>query len=253
MTMPRPLTRALALLLLALAAAAPVRAADEPPPERLEVAAPYLEMHTGPGRGYPVFHVVERAQGIELLLRRTEWFLVRTADGKEGWVHRSQLATTLTATGDAKRFRDPGLDDFLQRRGDVGAALGRLRGEPMHKLWVSRRLAEVLSVEATFAEAQGTFSGSNFWHLGVNAEPWAAERWSPYFGVGVGKFRNIPNLSLVDALPVNARMALATAGLRYHLGQRFIARADYTLYTAFVADTRNVEVRAVTLGLSFFY
>lgn len=253
MTPLRPLCRALGVLALALAAARTAHAADEPAPERLQVAAPYLEMHTGPGRGYPVFHVVERAQGIELLLRRTEWFLVRTGDGKEGWVHRSQLATTLTAAGDVKRFRDPGLDDYAQRNGDAGAALGRLRGEPMHKLWVSRRLAEVLSVEGTMAEAQGTFSGSNLWHLGLNAEPWAGERWSPYFGVGVGKFRNLPNLSLVDAQPVNARMALATAGVRYHIGQRFIARADYTLYTAFVADNRSIEVRAVTLGLSFFY
>ena len=30
-------------------------------------------------------------------------------------------------------------------------------------------------------------------------------------------------------------------------------RADYTLYTAFVADTRTGEYRACTIGLSFFF
>ena len=54
---------------------------------RVTVAEPYLEMHTGPGRGYPVFNVVERGDEVELLKRRTEWFKVRDARGREGWVH----------------------------------------------------------------------------------------------------------------------------------------------------------------------
>jgi hypothetical protein len=30
-------------------------------------------------------------------------------------------------------------------------------------------------------------------------------------------------------------------------------RADYSIYTAFVADTRSAEYRAFTAGLSFFF
>ena len=47
-----------ALVVAGLMAALPARAADEP--ERLKVADPYLELHTGPGRGFPVFFVVQR-------------------------------------------------------------------------------------------------------------------------------------------------------------------------------------------------
>ena len=42
------------------------------------VSEPYLELSTGPGRGYPVFHVVEREQSVDVLHRRTDWFKVRT-------------------------------------------------------------------------------------------------------------------------------------------------------------------------------
>ena len=42
-------------------------------------------------------------------------------------------------------------------------------------------------------------------------------------------------------------------GLRWHMSDRFVARLDYTLYTAFVADTRSSEFRAMTAGLSFFF
>ena len=38
---------------------------------------PYLEMHTGPGVGYPVFNVVDRGEIVEIVMRRTDWFLVR--------------------------------------------------------------------------------------------------------------------------------------------------------------------------------
>ena len=46
---------------------------------------------TGPGRGYPVFFVAARDEWVEIELRHTDWYKVRTAGGKLGWVHRSQL------------------------------------------------------------------------------------------------------------------------------------------------------------------
>jgi hypothetical protein len=69
----------------------------------------------------------------------------------------------------------------------------------------------------------------------------------------VGKFRNIPNSSLVDAAATNAKLAHASLGLRWHLAERFTARIDWTLYTAFVADTRSTEYRSITAGLGFYF
>ncbi|HEX7439809.1 MAG TPA: outer membrane beta-barrel protein, partial [Caldimonas sp.] len=92
-----------------------------------------------------------------------------------------------------------------------------------------------------------------FWHINVLAEPWSDRRFSPFFGVGVGKFKNFPNLSLVGATTTDAKLANAGVGVRYHLTDRFIVRADYSLYTAFLSDTRTTEYRAFTAGLSFFF
>ena len=36
---------------------------------QLFVAQPYLELHTGPGRGYPVFHVVPRDASVNVQLQ----------------------------------------------------------------------------------------------------------------------------------------------------------------------------------------
>src|SRR5690606_34834430 len=55
------------------------------------VEDPYLELHTGPGRGYPVFQIAERGERVELIRRRTDWFQVRLPRGEVGWVPLAQL------------------------------------------------------------------------------------------------------------------------------------------------------------------
>ncbi|WP_280156116.1 SH3 domain-containing protein [Piscinibacter sp. XHJ-5] len=244
---------ALACALVLAGSITPARAADDAVTERLHVADPYLEMRTGPGRGYPVFFVVARHEWIEIELRFTDWFKVRTEGGKQGWVHRRQLETTLTEAGGQKTFRDILLDDYLTRRVQLGAAWGRFKSEPMLKLYTSYRFSDTLSAEATLGQVQGVFSGTDFWHVDVMAEPWSDRRLSPFFGIGVGRFKNFPNLSLVGATVTDAKLANATLGARYYLTDRFVLRVDYTLYTAFLSDSRSAEYKAFTAGLSFFF
>src|SRR6186997_3063297 len=58
------------------------------------VSEPYLELATGPGRGYAVFHVVEREQSVDVLFRRTDWFKVRDEHGVEGWARARDMRRT---------------------------------------------------------------------------------------------------------------------------------------------------------------
>ena len=84
-------------------------AADAVP---VTVDDPYLEMHTGPGRGYPVFHVVDKGEAVDVLRQRTEWFRVQTRKGKRGWVHRDQLERTLQADGVRIKLEDESFGSF---------------------------------------------------------------------------------------------------------------------------------------------
>ncbi len=221
--------------------------------ERLQIAEPYIELRTGPGRGFPIFFVAQRNDFIAVELRHTDWYRVRTDDGKVGWVSRQQLETTLAAGGVQKTFRDVMLEDFINRKVQLGAAWGHFHGEPMLKLWTNYRMSETLSVEATIAQVQGVFSGTDLWHLNLMAEPWSDRRFSPFAGIGVGKFTNFPNLSLVGAQTTNAKLANAMVGVRYYLSERFVLRADYSIYTVFVNDTKTNDYHAWTLGVSFFF
>jgi len=239
---------------------APAVAAPRPAPaprsrksEMVQISDPYIELRSGPGRGYPIFFVAPRNDWIEIELRHTDWFRIRTEDGKVGWVSRQQLETTLTAAGSTKTFRDVLLDDYLSRKVQLGAAWGHFKSEPMLKLWTSYRFSDTLSLEATLGQVQGVFSGTDLWHVDVLIEPWSDHRFSPFFGVGVGKFKNFPNLSLIGATDTDAKLGVARLGVRYYLTERFVMSADYALYTAFLSDQRSTEYKAWTLGLSFFF
>lgn len=240
---------ACALLLVGAGAAAPIASAQE----KVQITDPFIDLRTGPGRGYPIFYVAGREEWIEILLRRTDWFKVRTADGKEGWVNRAQLETTLTEAGTTKTFRDTLVDDYLRRKLELGAAWGEFDSEPMLKIWSAYRFADALSVEAAIGQVQGTFSGTEFWAINLNVEPWSDRRLSPFLGIGLGRFKNIPNASLVSATVTNANLANAAIGLRYYIAERFVARLDYSIYTAYVSDADSAEYKAVTLGIAFFF
>jgi len=145
------------------------------------------------------------------------------------------------------------VDDYLRRKLELGAAWGQFEGEPMLKIWTAYRFADALSVEAAIGQVQGTYSGTEFWNVNLNVEPWSDRRLSPFFGVGLGNFKNIPNASLVSATVTNANLANAAIGLRYYIAERFVARLDYSIYTAYVSDSGSAEYRAWTLGIAFFF
>src|ERR1700722_1924396 len=80
----------------------------------LVVSEPFLEMHSGPGRGYPVTYVVGRDESVTVLYSRTDWYKVRATGGQEGWVRRSDLARSRLASGEPAPI--PPYPDFASHR-----------------------------------------------------------------------------------------------------------------------------------------
>ena len=115
----RPVPLAIGMLCAALCLPSVVAARDATP-VAVEVADAYLELHTGPGRGYPVTRVIPRGDRIEVLKRRTDWYLLRDDRGHEGWAKRQAMALTLLALSGEKP--DDGFRTAEQRAAETPMA-----------------------------------------------------------------------------------------------------------------------------------
>ena len=118
----RQLALAGLLLLASLCAPAPSAAREY---LQLFVTEPYLELHTGPGRGYPVFNVVPRDASVDVLFRRTDWFKVRTERGVEGWASQADMLKTVLADGTPFRFPLGDRAGFTSHTWEMGIFAGQ--------------------------------------------------------------------------------------------------------------------------------
>jgi hypothetical protein len=92
------------------------------------ITAPYLELHTGPGRGYPVTQVVGRDESVDVLKRRTDWFKVRTERGVEGWASQREMLATVLADGTPFTFPLGDRAGFTSHRWEMGIFAGDYGG-----------------------------------------------------------------------------------------------------------------------------
>jgi hypothetical protein len=239
-----------ALMVLCLVSGA--AQAEEAYPE-VKVADPYIELHTGPGRGYPVFYVVERGQFVEVIKRKTDWFKVRTAKGKTGWVALAQMERTLTPGGEATQFAEAALGDFSSRRWEVGLVGGDFNAMPVMTLYGGYAFTANLAGELSVSQAVGDYASSTLINLDLVAQPFPEWRFSPFFALGAGNITTHPRVTLVRAKDSRDATAHVGFGLRIYLTRRFILRAEYKDYVAFSSDDNNEEFEEWQAGFAFFF
>lgn len=244
-------TRILIALLATLVLMAPAYAKREY--LKVEVADPYIEMHTGPGRGYPVFHVADRGAQIEVLKRRTEWYEVRTDRGVKGWVPQDQLARTLELTGEPVAIADPDWTDFGARRWEMSIAFGDFGGASSISLTGSWRMSPNLAAELLGSSISGNYSDG--WLVGARLvhTPFPEWRIAPFFTLGTGVMQISPRASLVSTQDRTDQYGQVGIGLRAYLTRRFMVRTEYSGYVSFTSRDQNEKVEEWKAGFAFFF
>lgn len=221
--------------------------------ERVQVTEPFVELHTGPGRGYPVFDVVKRGAWLELGTRRTDWYQARTDDGKQGWVSRQDLAGTLTEAGKPKTFRDVVVDDYLARRLELGIVAGQMEGEKLVGFRADYRLHDYLAAELALSQVSGTYNTSRLLSAALLSQPFPTWRVSPFLQLGIGRFDDAPRSTLVDPAATQATTGVAGLGARVYFTRRVLLRMDYRNLVVLVDDDTTTAFDEWSAGLSFFF
>jgi hypothetical protein len=214
---------------------------------------PYIDLHTGPGAGYPIFYVAERGEQIVLLMRRTDWFKVRVPRGEEGWVNRDQLKTTLNPDGQQFDLPEPGLADYAARRWEFGALYGDFGGANVIAAYGAHSFTPNLSGEVWVSEAIGQFADNKLATIDIVHLMYPDWRISPYFTLGAGVITTHPKATLVATVDRTDSLALVGAGMRMYLSRRFVFRAEYKAHVVFTSRNENEDIREWKAGVSFFF
>jgi hypothetical protein len=218
------------------------------------VRAPYLELHTGAGRGYPVFNVVERDASVDVLKRYTDWFKVRTASGVEGWVSAHDMERTVLADGTAFHYDVGDLSAFTSHRFEGGAFFyGDYGGASAVSVYGAVFANPNLAAELSIGEFLGSASDGTTLDLGLAHIFYPQARVAPFVMIGTGVVRIEPKATLVQPDDRTEQSAYVGGGVRYYLTRRFFLRGEFKEHIIFTNRNQNQQVDEWKIGFAFFF
>jgi hypothetical protein len=217
----------------------------------LVVAEPFLEMRSGPGRGFPIVYVIGRDELVTVLYSRTDWYKVRAPRGDEGWVRRADLARTLLASGE--RAPIPPYPDFATHRWEVGAGYGVYNRENLVTTFADFGLTTSLDVEFAVQQAFGTLDNRYVASIGLRHTFIPEWKWfSPTASIGTA-YQYIQDKVPPAPLQANNQMAYVSLGARGFITRRFMWRADWRHYVVFNNQNVYEDLEEWKLGLAVFF
>jgi len=225
---------------------------DSRGPVVLEVTEPYVELHTGPGRGYPVFHVIEQGESIEILMRRTNWYQVRSAEDKTGWASAAGLAHTLKSTGEPVDLPEVSLGDYIASSWRVGFTTGSVEGANTASLTVGYRPYNWAGVEVEGGRIFDQSVTSDYYGINFLLEPRPHWTISPFVTVGGGEFSFNSRHNVLVSDTGSQNYVSVGVGAGHYIGRSIVVRGEYRSYSVSSSEDR-VWLNAWTIGISSFF
>ena len=217
------------------------------------VKTPYLELHTGPGRGYPVFNVVPQGESVIVLFRRTAWVKVRTRRGVEGWASEDDMMQTVLADGEPLPLRVGTRAGFTSHHFEVGAFAGAFGGASLVSAYTSMSFNSQMAVEAAIGQFLGRYSNGVTADIGLTHVPMPQWRLSPFLMLGIGVLHVEPKATLVQPSNRTEQTAYVGGGFRYYIGRSFFLRAEYKTHVVITSQNRNQVEDEWKLGFAVFF
>jgi len=222
---------------------------------RVEITQPFIELHSGPANGYPVFHVMERGQSVYVLVQRTNWYKVLTDKGISGWVSAQSLGTTKVSNDNTFADEINSVTPFHQRDFEFGVSAGMLEGSSALGANVSWQFTETLSASINYDQALGDVSENRIATINISHQPFKQWSYSPYFSLGAGIIDTKPRTPLIGTGDENRRSDALTfsVGIKKHLMRNFIISIEYKNISALTNRDETEELEQWTTGFSVYF
>lgn len=223
---------------------------------RVTIAEPFIEIHTGPAAGYPIFYVIDRGTEVRIVRRKTDWFKIETDDGKTGWASREQILQTLLPSGEQFKAVETDQDDFTGRRWVLGVTGGEFDSTPVVTIFTGYSFTDNLSAELHLGQSTGTVSNSRFVKANMVMQPLPDWRISPYLTLGVGLIEVDPNSTLISQNDDTNTFAQYGLGIQAYVSRSFLARFEvneYVIFSSTATRDDNEVVNEWKFGFAVFF
>lgn len=222
----------------------------------VEIADPFIELHTGPAQAYPIFHVIDRGERVVIIKQQTQWYKIRSRDGVEGWASRGQMERTLSADGEQIELAELDQAAFLDRRWEVGVLTGELADAPITSLYGGYAFTKNFSSELSLGHSVGSVSSSLIYKANLLMQPFPNWEYSPFFTLGVGRITVDPKATLIEPNDKESEISQIGFGVKKYLSRRFVLRfeaSEYIVYSASNDKDDNEDISEWKIGFAVFF
>lgn len=221
---------------------------------QLSVIDTYLELHTGPGRGYPIFHVMEQGEVVYVHSRRTNWFYVSDRRNRQGWVKQEGLARTLAPTGLPAALPNIQHGDFLSQQGRVGFSLGQQDSADTATVMAGYRLLSFAGLEVEYGQIFGKRIDGTTYGASLLIEPIKSWSFTPFISKGYGRqeWKQKQKLQVGTSNRFNSTYEYTGVGINYYIGYSFVVRGEFRK-VHLTGDNDSLTNSAWRLGFSSFF
>lgn len=221
---------------------------------QLTIIDSYLELHTGPGRGYPIFHVLEQDETVFVHRRRTNWFYVSDRRLRSGWVRQEGLARTLAPTGLPAALPETKHGDFLAQQGRVGFSMGQQGNVETAAVMAGYRLLSYAGIEAEYGQIFGKEIDGITYGISIMVEPIKDWSFTPFISKGFGwqEWQKKQKQQVGANKTIDSQYEYTGLGINYYIGYSFVVRAEFrNVYLQ--GDNGTSTNSAWRLGFSSFF
>lgn len=221
--------------------------------QRVKVVEAFVNLRSGPGSAYPVFHISERDEILKIRLRKTDWIKVEDAQQRQGWIRVADLQNMQNLSGKPVELEEPEFDDYTTHPWEAGLLAGSFEDSAVNAAYVGYWMTDNLSAELWAAQVIGDASESQMLTVNLVHQIFPAWRFSPFFTLGAGKLFIEPKATLSQENKRTEDLLNAGLGFRYYLSNRYFLRFEFKDYKIFTNRDTNEEAKEWKLGLSVFF
>lgn len=221
------------------------------------VNSAYLELRSGPGRGFPIIFSLKNNERLSILSRKTQWIEVISQDDNKGWMHENKLPQ-LSLNKQQVSFQPLDHNAYREKTLELGFYTGGVSGgsnknTPLIALSGAWQFTENYALEATLNHIVASNEENFLAHLDLQHT--LAPEWfiHPIFTIGIGQLYTQPKSTLGDAATIKSSTVNMGLGFKYPVYQRFIIRGDYHKHLIISDQNQLNSVLIWKLGISVFF